>query len=305
MLTVLAALLVWVVLVAPDQPRYLTPSGFLRIPLEGLVLIAVALVLPALPRRIVAVTAGVALTLLVVLKVLDFGFFTTFDRPFEPIGDTGSVGIGITTLREVVGRTEADLIIVGVAAGVVLLVVVLVLAVLRLTRVAAGHRRWAGRSLAAMGAAWALCWLVGAQLIAHTPIASTLAAGIVVDEVQAVQADIHDQAVFAAEVAHDRFRTTPATQLLTGLRGKDVLLVFVEAYGQLAVQGSSFSPGVDAVLHRGTRQLRAAGFSARSGFLTSSTLAASAGWPTPRCNQGSGSTASGATTISWGRIASR
>jgi hypothetical protein len=38
------------------------------------------------------------------------------------------------------------------------------------------------------------------------------------------------------------------------------------------VQGSSFSPRVDAVLHRGTAQLRAAGFSSRSAFLTSPTF---------------------------------
>ena len=48
--------------------------------------------------------------------------------------------------------------------------------------------------------------------------------------------------------------------------------MFVEAYGQLAVQDSSFSPPVDAVLDKGTRTLQRAGFAARSGFLTSSTF---------------------------------
>ena len=67
-------------------------------------------------------------------------------------------------------------------------------------------------------------------------------------------------------------RNTPADRLLTGLRGKDVLLVFVESYGKLAVEGSSFSPGIDAVVDDGTRQLAAAGFSSRSGWLTSSTF---------------------------------
>jgi phosphatidylglycerophosphate synthase len=270
-LTVLAALLVWVVLVAPDQPRYLTLSGFLRIPLEGLVLIAVALVLPAIPRRILAVLAGLALTLVVILKVLNYGFFTTFNRPFDPIGDTSSVGIGITTLREVVGRAEADLIIVGIGVGLAVLVVVLMLAMLRLTRVAADNRRWALRAIGGVGAVWALCWAFGAQLISHTPIASTLAAGVVVDGAKAVQADIHDQSVFASQIKHDSLRNTPTDQLLTGLRGKDVLFVFVEAYGQQAVQGRSFSPEVDAVLSKGDKQLASAGFSARSGFLTSST----------------------------------
>jgi len=86
-----------------------------------------------------------------------------------------------------------------------------------------------------------------------------------------VRADLHDQSVFASEIRRDSFRNTPANQLLTGLRGKDVLLVFVEAYGQQAVQGRSFSPEVDAVLSKGDKQLASAGFSARSGFLTSST----------------------------------
>src|SRR3954451_18495468 len=43
-LTTLALLLVWGALVAPDQPIHLTPSAFLRLPLEGLVLIALVIV---------------------------------------------------------------------------------------------------------------------------------------------------------------------------------------------------------------------------------------------------------------------
>jgi hypothetical protein len=48
--------------------------------------------------------------------------------------------------------------------------------------------------------------------------------------------------------------------------------VFVESYGRVAVQDSSFSPRIDAVLDQGTAQLRAAGFSSRSAFLTSPTF---------------------------------
>ncbi|MFI2708436.1 CDP-alcohol phosphatidyltransferase family protein, partial [Nocardioides sp. CER28] len=65
--------------------------------------------------------------------------------------------------------------------------------------------------------------------------------------------------------------------LLDRLRGKDVLLVFVESYGRVAVQGTSYSPGVDTVLDRGTSQLRDAGYGARSAFLTSPTFGA-ASW---------------------------
>jgi phosphatidylglycerophosphate synthase len=271
-LTILAALLVWAAFVAPDQPQYLTLNGFLRLPLELLVLIALALVLPRTPRRIVAVIAGLALTLVVVLKGINYEVFKTFDRPFDPIGDTSQLGNGLETLRSLVGRTETKLIEVGVVVGVIVLAVLLVLSMLRLTRVAADNRQWALRAVTGIGALWALSWVFGAQLISHTPIASTLSAGLMVDEVQAVQADIHDRGVFAAEIKHDTFSHTPNNRLLTALRGKDVLLVFVEAYGQLAVQGAPFSPEVDSALAEGNERLASAGFSSRSGFLTSATF---------------------------------
>jgi hypothetical protein len=41
----------------------------------------------------------------------------------------------------------------------------------------------------------------------------------------------------------------------------------VESYGQVSVQGSSFAPAIDGLLSKGTRQLRSAGFSARSAFI--------------------------------------
>jgi hypothetical protein len=92
-----------------------------------------------------------------------------------------------------------------------------------------------------------------------------------------VRAGIRDERAFAEAMAVDRFRGTPGDRLLTGLRGKDVMLVFVESYGRVAVQGSSFSPQVDHTLDGGTRRLAAAGFRSRSAFLTSPTFGA-ASW---------------------------
>ena len=97
--------------------------------------------------------------------------------------------------------------------------------------------------------------------VAGAPVASSSAAALAVDEVQAVRTSLQARETLAREIPRDRFHATPGDRLLTGLRGKDVLLVFVESYGRVAVQGSSLSHGVDAVLDRGTAQLRAAGFS--------------------------------------------
>jgi phosphatidylglycerophosphate synthase len=266
-LTVGAGALVWAALVAPDQPPYLTLNAFLRVPLELLVLVALAVVLPVRGRRILALCAGLVLSVVIALKAVNYEMFANFNRPLDPLGDASQLGIGIQTMRSVVGRTEMTLIEVGVVAGLVVVVVLLTLAMLRVTRVAADNRRISLRAVTALGAVWLVCSVSGAQVLTHTPIASASSAGFVVTEVRAVQADIRDSAVFARQIRNDRFRNTPGNQLLTGLRGKDVLLVFVESYGQVSIQGSSFSPAIDALLRQGTGQLHAAGFSARTAYL--------------------------------------
>ena len=259
--TTVALLLVWAALVAPNHPGRLTLGEFVRLPLELLVVVAVAALLPAAPRRVLAVAAGAVLSVLVLVKVLDIGFFTAFDRPFKPVDDSSYLGIGIETLRDAIGGS-ADLVVAVAAVLVVALLAVPVLALLRVTRVAAGHRGWALRAMAVLGVVWVALRVAGA------PVASSSAAALAVDEVRAVRAGLQDREELARLIAQDRFRDTPGRRLLTGLRGKDVLLVFVESYGTVALE----DPRIDAVLDQGTAQLRAAGFSSRSAFLTSPTF---------------------------------
>jgi phosphatidylglycerophosphate synthase len=266
--TALAVVIVWAALIAPNQPQELTLTAFLRVPLEGLVIVALAVVLPRTARRLMAGVLGPVLALLVVLKILDIAFFQAFARPFDLIGDAGNAGIGIETLRAALGHTEANLIVFGGVALALALLVLMTLSMLRLTRVAAEHRRGGLSAVGGLGAAWLVCALSGAQVVSQMPVASMSAASYLVHEVRAVQADIRDERVFANQIRHDPFRNTPGSQLLTALRGKDVLLVFVESYGRVSVQGSSFSSAIDAQLKQATGQLRRAGFSARSAFVS-------------------------------------
>jgi phosphatidylglycerophosphate synthase len=264
--TALALLLVWSALVAPHQPGHFTLGAFTRLPLELFVVVALAVVLPVTARRVLAVVVGAVLGLLVLVKALDVGFYLGFDRPFNPFDDWSHRGTAIETLRESLGKSHADLALAVAIAAIIALFVVLVAALLRVTRVAAGHR---GRALPAVAALGVVCVVLR---VLGAPVASTGAVDLAVHEVDAVRSGLQDRATLAGEIARDRFRATPGDRLLTGLRGKDVLLLFVESYGRVAVQGSSFSPRVDAVLDRGTADLGATGFSARSAFLTSSTF---------------------------------
>ena len=295
-LTVLALLVVWAALVAPDRPSDHFKAALLRIPLEGLVLIGLAVSLPRAPRRVLAAGTGFLLAVVVVLKAANYEIFKSFDRPLDPLGDTSQLKNGIETLRLSVGPTAATVIEVAVVAGVVGGIVLLPLAMLRLTRLAADHRRWALRTVAGLGVLSALSWGLDAQLVSRIPVASVASAGILVEQVQAVKADLNDHAVFAKQIDRDAFRNVPTDRLLTGLRGKDVLLVFVEAYGQVAVQGSSFSGEVDAGLRQGNERLASAGFAPAAAFSPPRRSGASRGWRTPASSPGCGSRVRSATT---------
>lgn len=271
-LTVLAFLLVWLSLVVPNQLDRVTPAAFLRIPVEGLAVAAVCLCLPARARRVAAVVAGVLVGLSTVLKLLDMPFYFVLNRPFSPVVDWGNLAPAIRLLRGLFGQ-EKVLAAVIVAVLLVLAVLVLLpLALLRLTRLASRHRRGSAGTVAVLGTVWLLCAAFGLQL-GGGPIASRSAATHAYDHVDAVRADIRDHRAFeSALAAPDPLARTPRAELLAELRGKDVLVVFVESYGEVAVRSSSYSRRIASVLESGTRELDAAGFSSRSAFLTSSTF---------------------------------
>jgi hypothetical protein len=279
--TALACVTVWFALIVPNELDRLSPGWFVRIPVEGLVLVAVALVLGPRARRVAAALVGVILAALVVVKVLDMGFNEVMDRPFDPVNDWAYLGPGYGVLGDSIGRTGAAVTVVVVVLLVAALVVVMPLAVGRMARAVHGHRRTTLRALTAVAVVWVLCAVAGLQLERGVPVAALAATRLAVGEVSQVRAGIADREVFAREISDDELADSlagvPAERRLSGLRGKDVLLVFVESYGRVAVQDSDFSPEIDAVLDNGSSRLRDAGWSARSGFLTSPTFGA-ASW---------------------------
>ncbi|HEX6471962.1 MAG TPA: sulfatase-like hydrolase/transferase [Streptosporangiaceae bacterium] len=264
--TALACLLVLFALVAPNDFTRFTPAMFVRIPLEGLLVAALAIVLRGRPRplRAVAIVAGVLLGLLAMLKILDIGFYEALNRPFHPVFDWPFLGAGAEFLGTTAGRAAgiaAIVVTVLIAVGVLGL---MTLAVLRLLRIVGRHTAVAVPGVAVLGVAWVACAALGAQLVPGTPLAADAAGRLM-----QVPADLRDHSTFAAQLrAYDRFQHTPPGQLLGGLRGKDVILSFVESYGRVAVN----DPGVAATLATGDSGLRAAGFAARSAFLTSPTF---------------------------------
>ena len=275
-LTLLALGLVLGVLTAPARLDEMSPSAFLRLPVELVVLVALVLALPDRARRVrgvVVATAGLLLGVLAVFKVLDLAFSEALNRPFDPMIDWRYASDLVGTVR---GSAPGVLgVVLLVVAGLVLLAALLVvpLALRRVCRSAVRHRPVAVRAVAVLLPVWLALSLLGIR--ADTvPVASDAAASYALAQVTRVPSQLRDQREFARAAADDPVRGTPATDLLTGLRGKDVLVVFVESYGRVAIDDPGLSSDVVATLDEGTRRLGRDGYRARSAWLTSPTFGA-------------------------------
>ncbi len=142
-----------------------------------------------------------------------------------------------------------------------------------MARLSATHRRGSAWVVGALALIWVGSATVGIDVEPRTPVASGSTSGFAATEVRNIAAAARDRQLFPEQlVGADAQRQTPTASLLTGLRGKDVIVAFVESYGQTAVQGSTFAPGIDSVLASGTKALTAAGYTSRSAFLTSPTF---------------------------------
>jgi len=270
-LTVLAVLLVWVALVAPNPAVGWTPTplALLRVPVEALLLVAVLLALRGTAARWFAIVVGLVLGVLLVVRVLDAAFLATLYRAFNPLTDWRYAGSATDLLGDSAGPVTA--VLAAVAAGLVLLALVALtpLAVRRVGLLVDRHRTGALRALGAATVAWLVCASLGLGATTDLPVASSSTVALAAREVTSVRDGLHDQDVFAAQIAVDSFHDTPPGDLLTALRGKDVVVAFVESYGKVAVDES---PDVARALAAGTSGLEASGYTTRSAWLTSPTF---------------------------------
>jgi phosphatidylglycerophosphate synthase len=272
--TVLALVVVWLALVAPTDRDQLSVQALLRLPVEVLVVVALGLVPWPRLRTGLAAVSGLLLALLLLVKVLDLSFTAVFDRDFDPVGDWSYLGPGVGVLGDSIGDGWAKVVAILAGLATLAVLVAVPVAMVRLVRVATARRRYSLTAATAFATAWVLCFATGVQAVKGAPVASTSVASLTVDEVRLVRASLADRSRFAREIETDAYADADPARALAGLEGKDVLLVFVESYGRVAVQDTSYSAGVNEVLDRGTQQLEAAGYRAQTAFLTSPTFGA-------------------------------
>lgn len=266
--SVLAGALLLVALVVPDRLDRMSFQSFLRLPVELIVLAVVLLVLPARARRIAAVVTGAFVGLSTVLKCLDMGFYETLARPFDLVFDWVLLSDAADWMKDSFGHSGEVLAIIGV---IVLLIAVLAgsaLAMVRLADVLAKHRPMAVRTTLVLGVVWIMCFTLSVQ-VGGVTLATKGYSQFLSNRVKYVREGLGDADVFKKQLTVDAFAKTPPNQLLTGLRGKDVLFTFIESYGRVALDDPTMAPEMDKTLTAGDARLKAAGFSSRSAWLRS------------------------------------
>jgi len=272
-LLVVSGPVLFLVALAPGLISSGSAISLLRIPLESVVVVVVLAAIPwPIVRRIVAILVAIVFVATTLSAALDRGFTLNVGAPFNVVTGWPEVVDAYGVLQDSTGQAAAVLIVVALILAALVAGVLIAASFLTLARVIRRRFRAGLIGASAITAGWLVLGLIGIQIVAGEPVAAADAVGTVITRANQVRAAAASQAAFDRSETTDAYAHLPASHLLTGLKGKDVIVAFIESYGQVAVQNTFFSKGVDDVLKKGNNELAADGYSERSAFLTSSTF---------------------------------
>jgi hypothetical protein len=271
-LTVLAAVFVLFGLVAPDSYGTLHAVSFLRLPLEALIAVPILLVLPRRWARTLAVVLGVLLGLILILKVVDVGFTASLARRFDLVVDWVLLSDATGVVQDSLGTLGAVLTVIGACLLVLAILTLMIFSMLRLTTLVTAHHTATLRTVAVLAVGWIALSVAGTHFATGVPVASRADGSLIAERVHEVRLGLKAESEFQAESKVDPYANTPGNQLFNGLRGKDVVIDFVESYGRYAIEDPTFAGPVDTQLAAATKELDAAGYGSRSAWLSSSTV---------------------------------
>jgi hypothetical protein len=271
--TVLATVVVILAALAPGLISSGSPLALIRVPFESVLALVVLAALPwPRARRVGAVLAALVFVASAASAALDRGFTTAVGQPFNVVTGWPQLVDGYGVVSDSAGAVVAIVLVVLLVLSAVVAALAIAVSFFHLAGVLRRHARVALVGGSAVTASWIVLALIGAQIVPGEPVAAADASSAAVTKTHQVAVSAAEQARFAGANATDKYAQVPASDLLTGLKGKDVIVAFIESYGQVAVQNTFFSTGVDQVLHSGEADLAADGYSERSAFLTSPTF---------------------------------
>ncbi|ALV27864.1 hypothetical protein [Pannonibacter phragmitetus] len=247
----------------PVRPGGYTLAAFARLPFE-LPLAGLALLL--LPRWLAYVAAALVTLLVFVLlflKLADTGVQMAFQRPFNPYLDIRMLGDGWNLLSGTIGTFTAAL---AVALALALLAGVM------------GAFFWSAVCLIRMRAplrlpalaAFAILLAGGLAMLAASGNAGFQSASLG-ERLKVVARSIADLSAFEAELVQPADLPEPE-QLFARVRGRDVVLAFIESYGRSAIEDPRYAPLTGPRLAAVQAELEGAGYAMASGWTRAPTV---------------------------------
>lgn len=272
---ILAAAILYLVLIQPNHPDALAWDALLAFPLEW----------PAILLGLLALGSSRAATLLrflvvgimvliAVLKAADFAMFTALTRGFNPVADLALVEAGARLLIGAVGPVLATATLFAALAIVCAVTGLLWWATgvwaahgsgnTALLRTMTGSAALVSAGLAAAEIGDALGrWSIPVQIPG-----SAFSARVGIERLEMAHATLIDLRQFSEAAANDPF--VAADGILNAI-DRDVIIVFVESYGRTSFDTPLFADLHPKTLDRGQAELASAGLSMASGFLASPT----------------------------------
>ena len=263
-LKISALVFIFLALLSPNRLSSITPLAFASIPLEAL-LLGLLLLAPGLTGRVFRCLAACLLATGILFKLADLGTYQAFDRPFNPVLDGNFLPNGMNLLQGAIGPIGAysvAILLVVLLVGIFVLVYAALGCVQTLLRVSP---KASGFGLLTGLLVWAAISIGGWQKTT-TPFYDLLSM-----HVANTLSSFVDLKTFNTVVDSDPYAAVPDDSLFAKLKGKDVMVVFIESYGRTVLDKSDFAEHIRPLLAESTAKLAANGLQSRSAYLTSPT----------------------------------
>ncbi len=269
----LFALVTGAILNLPDHPDALSLETFLRLPLEVILL---GLLLLVIPRRLSGLPIAlilIALGLILCLKLADLGTQAAFQRPFNPYLDGKMLKDGWNLLSGSLGLAKAALACSAILAAFLAILGLISHAMRRMTAGSGRPRMVLLLPVVALAAAGSMA-IARPSLVANLPLPPIefSAARYLSDRLVLIASSVADMRRFEVELAG----ADPAKDekpIFEAVKGRDVILIFVESYGRSALEDPLYAPMIGERLDKMAQQLENAGFSMASRWIGSPTIA--------------------------------
>ena len=259
-----------IALVLPDHPNALHISSFLVLPIEIPLAIITLLLLPRPLARIFALCLTIILATILFLKIADISVQSAFQRRFNPYFDITMIENGWFLLSGIVGRWAA-VFVIGLGLSAFLVVIGFFFAAQ--ARLISLSRRAKYPLLGFFGiiALTCLAVLIMPPDGMRSNHVSAKAYGYLSSRLDLVVTSVKDMHAFETALS-DKSGPQSGDELFTRVKGRDVILIFVESYGRSAVEDDRYSPLIKPRLESVESDLSKAGFASASGWSRSPTM---------------------------------